>query len=392
MLSFTKDKSNCTGCTACMAACPVSCISMVEDSEGFKYPVSSDACIDCGLCERVCPLQKTSIVANPPSSKAYAVLSRDASIWRRSASGGAFSEICNAWGDDKTIIVGATWDGLIVHHKCVEGVKNILDLCKSKYVASSPDNTFREIKDYLINGRKVTFCGTPCQVAGLKSYLRKDYPNLLTIDLICHGVGSPSVFEDAMKSIGEQLDTVVTGYEFRAKRRVYETDHLQKIIAADGIRYMVKDQYIQLFLSQLCLRPCCGKNCIFRSDRRQGDLTIADFKGLTEVFPELIGTKRNYSSLIVNSVKGQDVVTLLSKNAIIKEATIEDIKKFNPLFYRQTWFSEKRDQFFEDYKSNGVAAINRWTKPGIIYKPGIRQHIKNILPSTILRFAYRIFK
>ena len=131
---------------------------------------------------------------------------------------------------------------------------------------------------------------------------------------------------------------------------------------------------------------------LFHNERRQGDLTIADFKGLTEVFPELIGTKRNYSSVIVNSVKGQDVVSLLSKNAIIKEATIEDIKKYNPLFYRQTWFSEERDQFFVDYESNGVAAINRWTKSGIIYKPGLRQRIKNILPSKILRFAYRIFK
>ena len=101
---------------------------MIEDSEGFRYPVSSNACIDCGLCERVCPLQKTSNATNPPSSKAYAVLSRNPAIWRRSASGGAFSEICNAWGNDKTIIVGAAWDGLVVHHKCVEGVKNILDL------------------------------------------------------------------------------------------------------------------------------------------------------------------------------------------------------------------------------------------------------------------------
>ena len=183
MLSFTKNKSECMGCSACMAACPVDCISMQIDEEGFWYPFSSDACIHCGRCERVCPILRTDKTAHHEAQRAFACLTKDDAIWRRSASGGAFSEICFAWGDEKTIVVGAAWDGLKVHHVCVEGVSNIAKLCKSKYVASYPENTFREIKNYLKEGRKVIYCGVPCQVAGLNSFLNHSYDNLLTIDL-----------------------------------------------------------------------------------------------------------------------------------------------------------------------------------------------------------------
>lgn len=392
MLSFTKNKSECTGCAACMAACPLDCIAMQYDEEGFWYPQSSDACINCGKCERVCPLPKTDNTANHGEQKAYACLSEDDEIWRRSASGGAFSEICLAWGDSQTIVVGAAWDGLKVHHVCVEGVENIHLLCKSKYVASYPENTFREIKNYLKQGRKVIYCGVPCQVAGLKSFLNHEYENLLTIDLICHGAGSPYVFESAIHKMEKQFGDNISGYEFRAKRNCYEQDYLCAVNICSTKVYIVNDPYMQLFLKQNCLRPSCGEHCKFRNRNRQGDLTIADFKGLVKVFPDLLGSKRNYSTIVTNNKKGEDIVTLLKDRMKVLGCDVAEIGKYNPLFERQTWFSKDRDNFFANFIKDKEATLDRWTTDAIIFKPTIKNKVFNILPVFLRKVAIKVFR
>lgn len=392
MLSFTKNKSECTGCSACMAACPLDCIAMQYDEEGFWYPQSSDACINCGKCERVCPLPKTDNTANHGEQKAYACLSEDDEIWRRSASGGAFSEICLAWGDSQTIVVGAAWDGLKVHHVCVEGVENIHLLCKSKYVASYPENTFREIKNYLKQGRKVIYCGVPCQVAGLKSFLNHEYENLLTIDLICHGAGSPYVFESAIHKMEKQFGDNISGYEFRAKRNCYEQDHLCAVNICSTKVYIVNDPYMQLFLKQNCLRPSCGEHCKFRNRNRQGDLTIADFKGLVKVFPDLLGSKRNYSTIVTNNKKGEDIVTLLKDRMKVLGCDVAEIGKYNPLFEIQTWFSKDRDNFFANFIKDKEATLDRWTTDAIIFKPTIKNKVFNILPVFLRKVAIKVFR
>ena len=380
MLSFLSNISDCTGCTACKAACPVHCITMETDDEGFWYPVSSEACINCGLCERVCPSHNSDKTANKGNQNAYACLTKDDAVWRRSASGGAFTEICFAWGDDKTIVVGAAWDGFDVHHVCVEGVNNIGALCKSKYVASNPENTFSEIRNYLKNGNKVVFCGVPCQVAGLKSFLSKKYENLLTIDLICHGVGSPLIFKSTIHILENQFGRKIDEYEFRAKRKLVEVDYLCSIKMGDERKYILGDPYIQLFLKQRCLRPSCGINCKYRTHNRQGDLTIADFKGLTEVFPSLMGTKRNYSSIITNNSKGEAVMPMLLKRMNVLPCDISYIGKYNPLFERQTYFAEDRDLFFEEYKKDKEDAITKWTKPASVFVKSYKVIVFDILP------------
>jgi len=362
MLAFNPLKENCTGCGACYSVCPKKCITMVADEEGFLYPSASDACVSCGLCETVCPAPEY----RPPTTdtpKVYAAVSRDKDIWLRSASGGAFSEICLSWADQDTLIVGAAWDGLNVHHVGIVGTENLALLCKSKYVFSSTGETFQQIKTHLKEGRKAVFCGTPCQVDGLRHYLRHDDENLLLIDLICHGVGSPTVFKTCMEMMGQELGEEILSYQFRAKRAVYETDHLSLLTTKNGSYYITGDYYIQLFLAQNCLRPSCGKNCRYRNQKRTGDITLADFKGLLEVFPELRGTKRNYSSVIVNTRKGSTVIPALHRTMQLIPATIEDIKKYNPLFCRQTWFSEDRDSFFQHFQNDPKAAVAKWTKP-----------------------------
>lgn len=391
MLDFNPNKINCTGCAACYSACPVHCISMRRDEEGFLYPEANDTCIHCGLCENVCP----SFLPKPKNDyfqKAVGAVAKDDAIWRRSASGGAFSEICRAWADDNTLIVGAAWDGLKVHHVGVVGFESIAPLCKSKYVSSAIEDTYIEIREALKEGRKTIFCGCPCQVAGLKTFLRKDYERLLTIDLICHGQGSPLVFEACMRNMSNQFGDEVKQYEFRAKRKWYEEDYITFVKTSKSEYYLKKDPYMQLFLSQNALRPSCGENCKYRDSLRPGDITIADLKGLAQLFPDLEYSKKNWSTIVCNSQKGEDCVNQLTKTMNIREITVDDVVKFNPLFAKQTWFSKDRDAFFEDFEKDTNEAVNKWTEPAIVHKPHFLKDLYFALPSFMKKIIINFFQ
>lgn len=395
MLYFTQAKDMCTGCSACYAACPVNCITMQQDAEGFLYPVASDACIHCGKCERVCPIQHTCRPSPDVEQQAFAAMTRDSAVWRQSASGGAFSEICRAWDDGSTLIAGAAWDtGFRVHHICVQGAEQIAPLRKSKYIASDLEDTFCQLREHLQAGGKAVFCGTPCQVAGLRAYLGKAYDGLLLIDLICHGVGSPKVFTTCMDAIGKQLKIRVSGYEFRAKRKIHETDHLTKIVPEGGTKtiYLKSEPYIQLFLSQRALRPSCSTNCQFRHRERQGDLTIADFKGLQKVFPELTGSKKNYSSIVVNSAKGMAVVSDLKKSMEMHTCAIDMICAYNPLFCRHTETAKNRDVFFEEFVQQPVETIEKWTKPCQVCPRTVKSLIHELVPTPLRKAVINLVK
>lgn len=384
MLDFNPTKINCTGCTACYSICPKECINMKKDKEGFLYPdLNASECIHCGLCEKVCPLIRPISSNNKYKQRYFAAISKNIDVWRKSASGGAFTEICRAWGDSETYVGGAAWNGLSVSHRLIRGIDNIAVLRKSKYIESSLVNIYKEIATKLKRENKIIFCGTPCQVKGLKSFLRKDYHNLLTIDLICHGVGSPNVFQKCIEKYQTDNHCTVNNYEFRAKRSKYETDHLSCIKSDVSTRYILNDRYSQLFLNQLCLRPSCSNNCKFRSADRQGDITIADFKGLDKVFPELGGELYNYSSIIINSQKGEELLSLLSKSMVLHECDKSDIIKYNPLFAGHTWTNSDREIFFDDFIKSPSEAINKWTLPETDFKQSWKRKVFRLFPKNI---------
>lgn len=377
-------KDYCTGCTACYSICPVSCINMVCDEEGFLYPLKSDECINCGKCEKVCPRINPKEAYYSYQQRAFAACSNNYNIWKRSASGGAFTEICKAWENGDTLYAGAAWNGLHVQHVCVHGSQSVGIFSKSKYVASDLGDTFKQIKDNLDKGNRALFSGTPCQVAGLKAYLGQEYDNLLLVDLICHGVGSTTVFESCIHAIENQFGCNIREYGFRQKTKAYTQDHIEKIISEDSMEFLIEnDQYIQLFTSQDCLRKSCGENCIYRDKRRQGDITIGDFKHLSDVFAELKGSKYNYSTIVINSDKGDRIFDALSRNMEMFECSVNVIEKYNPLFSSHTFFSNDRDEFFKEFKKNPAGTVEKWTKPAQLYKQNIKGRIFDLLPTKI---------
>ena len=387
MLEFIKDKKDCTGCSACYAACPVHCIEMQKDEEGFYYPVANDKCVRCKKCERICPIHNKFIPQRNESACAFAGVSNDKVLWSLSSSGGAFGEICRCWGDKDTIVVGAAWDDAFsVHHTCIKGIDNILPFHKSKYIQSRIENVFIEVEHALKNNAKVIFSGVPCQVAGLKSFLGRNYSNLLTIDLICHGAGSIDVFQDSIALLEKRIGKQIARYGFRPKRSVDEKEVLLNRSDQELV-FLKNDPYFQLFINQLCIRKSCGEHCIFRNENRQGDITIADFKHIEKVSKEFVSSDKNYSTIVLNTAQGKDLFDSLNERMDLREVDIDIIKKYNPLFYRHTISAHNRDAFFNDYNENHTGAIVKWTKPIDIYNERSKNSKFYKLPRNIRLFV-----
>lgn len=396
IVSVQNNKKECCGCTACQSACPTNAIVMERDDEGFFYPVVNDKCIECHKCEKICPIINRYWEKGNDSNKqqAFAACTKDESVWRRSASGGAFTEICKMWGDDATVVFGAKWVGLSVEHAGFQGVNNISPLCKSKYIESKIGSAFQEIKRILENGSKVIFSGTPCQVAGLRSFLGKEYDNLLLIDLICHGNGSPIVFENAIRILEKYFHKRIRKFEFRAKNKVHVTDYLSRVYFDNGTSVLDKDIYTQLFLKQYCIRPCCGENCHFRVQNRQGDITLADFKGLNSEIPSVSYSNKNFSSVILNTDKAHTLFRNkhnMNKMEVIP-VELDVIKRNNPLFYKQTVQHTKRDEFFSEFLISPDKTLSNWSNGIHVYRPSCRRRVYNILPVTWRRLAISIYK
>lgn len=393
MLDFVVSKKDCTGCGACYSSCPVKCISMIEDAEGFLYPVASKACINCGLCKKVCPIQSPFKIESDTLQKAIGFCTSDYKIWKNSSSGGAFTEVVKYWADSNTVVFGAAWDDdMCVHH--IEVSRDSLNpIRKSKYISSSTESTFLKTKEYLQQGEKVIYSGCPCQIAGLRSFLKKDYDNLLTIDLICHGQGSKYVFAECLKDTERLIGANISKYEFRSKRKVFETEYLSKVSTGKKDFYLFSERYTQLFLSQKCVRPSCGSNCIFHNKVRPGDITLADLKCADDINPDLVGSKYNYSAIIANSSKGKKILDFLSgfKRSFLID--IDTIVKTNPNFgVRCSKTIESRDAFFKAFIDNPSAAIISNTTPTVIYRRSLLWRIYDSFPQLLRRIIIKFYR
>ena len=324
MIEIT-DKSQCCGCTACVSVCPKMCIAMKEDEEGFLYPeADASLCIGCGLCEKVCPVLHQGDARKPLA--VYAAKNRDENVRMASSSGGIFSLLAERVIDDGGVVFGARFDdNWEVIHDFAETKEKLVAFRGSKYVQSCMESCFVQAKRFLDGGRKVLFTGTSCQIAGLKNYLRKDYENLLAVDVVCHGVPSPEAWRKYLKEIsasqgGDNSALLCGNY---AERRIQKINFRSKstgwkqfsfALAFKGTstkgeqnavlisHKFTEDPYMKVFLSNISLRPSCY-SCPSKAGKSQSDITIADFWGINRVMPEFDDDK-GVSLVLVYSEKG----------------------------------------------------------------------------------------
>lgn len=366
------NKVECCGCGACNQVCPQQCIEMLSDEEGFLYPVvDKDKCIGCNLCEKVCPIANSgekesdnTVVFKEP--EAYGGWHLDSDVRADSSSGGAFSLFAEYILDKGGIVFGCTLDSdMRAVHIGINSKDELHRLRGSKYVQSIIGDVYGQIKDELINERKVLFVGTPCQVAGLRSFLGKEHSELYTIDFICHGVPSPALFAQYICELEDRNNATVRSFKFRNKDYGWNQSGLQlgtEVIFDDGTRERkypaFRDSYMNAFLDDVCLRPSCYE-CRFKTiPKGYADFTIADFWGVDKVDKEL-NDKKGTSLILVNSSHGKELWKKVNKDFFYKEVHYSSALRKNPTLFKSSKENCNRDSFFEDFNSRGFTYVEK---------------------------------
>lgn len=381
-----RDKSKCCGCSACANKCPRNAIEMKEDENGFKYPyVNMDLCIKCNLCEQVCPIINRVEKENKP--KAYACINKNEEIRKESSSGGIFTLIAEEILNKKGIVFGATFDEKFnVKHISIDSKDELYKLRTSKYLQSNILDTYKEAKKFLENERLVLFTGTPCQIEGLKSFLMKEYSNLYTQDIICHGVPSPKVwnkYKEYRKNIDREEPEKIN---FRNKDNGWHEFNLKFNYKDSSYAKSQKDDlYMKAFLNDLCLRDSCYE-CSFKKYNRLSDITLADFWGINNIDKGLDDNKGT-SLVIINSEKGKLLLKDIESDCIIKKVNLEEAIKFNKSFTQSVKKNKNRDKFFLDLEKKSFEDLIKKH----IQKPNIYKRIFNKLKKYIKRKLTRTY-
>ncbi len=347
------DKAECCGCTACMSTCPKDAIDMVEDNEGFKYPVvNKDKCIECGLCKKVCPILNKQEF-NDFKQKAFLFQNKDEVVRSTSTSGGFFSSLGEYVINKEGIVYGAAFnENFVVEHMKAKSIQELAKFRKSKYVQSNLSGIFKEIKSYLDENKLVAFSGTPCQVAGLKGYLKKEYENLILVDIMCHSVPSPLFFEKYKLFVLKKLKAnKIESIDFRDKSRYGYKYSMMTIKTDNGIysQGIDTDPYLRAFFGDYSVRPSCFE-CAFKTQKRVSDITIWDCFNVSDIdrsFDDDKGTTR----LLVQSEKGQKIFEKLN-NVSVKEIdtkiAVNKVKEMTNSVY----YNPNRKSFFENINSS----------------------------------------
>lgn len=348
-----KNSRDCCGCTACASICTQGAITMQPDALGFNYPkVDMSKCINCGLCNKVCQFNEfydTSLNIEPPI--AFGARQKNVEEVMKSRSGGVFAALTDCILDEGGVVYGAGFDNNYrVAHKRATTKSERDEFRGSKYVQSDMSNIYRQVKDDLRKEKTVLFSGTPCQTAGLNSYVgRKWREKLILVDIVCDGVPSPKFFEDFVKSSEKQHSSQLINFDFRDKKTYGWKDHKETLIFANQEQFSAF-HYSYFFFSRLLTRPSCG-SCKYTNLRRPSDITLADFWGFEKTCQEINPDNKGCSLVIVNSEKGMNLFNSVKGTLNSKQVLIEDALQPNLVTVHS--INPNADKFFKDYESKG---------------------------------------
>ena len=385
-------KEKCFGCGLCKNKCPYNAIEFIENSEGFLYPqIIKEKCKNCGICYNVCPAINSIDNHNEFKEECYMTISKDKVIYKNSASGGfatCLSEyvITNLQG----VVYGCNLDdnGNVKHIR-VDNNKDLVKLQDSKYVQSNILDIFKKVKEDASN-RKVLFIGTPCQVEAIEKYLnRKEFDNLITCDLVCHGVPSPKLFKNYLNYLSKKYNRKVTDYRFRNKTTFDKCGFRGKLKIAQKDKYFFaeEDIYYRDFLEEKNYRLSCY-NCKYKVNKRVGDFTIGDvnsWENYYDFYPELAS-----SLVIVNNSKAKNLFDELEQKLFVKEISLEKEKKINKALSRQTELPEERKQIYQKYKN--LKQYEDEITIDIDKKMQIKNIMKIVIPFKVRIFVKKILK
>lgn len=410
------NKQDCCGCSACVQQCPKQCISLQEGEDGFLYPIVNLVdCIECGLCEKVCPVIHPYERRTPLHT--YAAINNDEEIRLQSSSGGVFTLLAEMVIDEGGVVFGARFDeNWQVTLDYTETKDGIAAFRGSKYVQARVANTYKQCEQFLKAGRKVLYSGTPCQISGLKHFLRKEYDNLLAVDFVCHGVPSPLVWREYLKSLIEHPKgvagkntvlsslngkPVITGISFRDKSTgwkkygfvvrgisAYKAEQNSVLLSTNDVIFQeTHDQnlFMQVFLKDLCLRPSCS-NCPAKLGKSASDITIADYWGIANHHPQCDDDKGT-SLVLISTPNGLAYFHQL--NIHKTETSYEEALAGNPSIERSVSISKYVVRFWKVFSRKGILGARDVLNS---MKPSYLQRLKILvyrILMKILRFVKR---
>lgn len=377
MRNISDVKNSCVGCQSCEQICPSKAIAMKANEEGFLYPyVDEEKCLNCSLCVKHCPTQSlNNNTANPRA--VYAFREKNDAQIMQSASGGVGVLAAQKIIEKGGVAYGAAYDEHFnVKHIRVDVLKDLPKIQSSKYVQSDMNNAYSQVLSDLRDGKIVLFSGTPCQIDGLRFFLGKEYENLYTLDLICHGVPSPKFFKKYLEYQNKQEKEKVIYFNFRSKdKRGWGTQYLLKTKTKTKTKTLSLDRYGKHFMAGDCYRECCYQ-CAYANIHRVGDLTIGDFWGIGKSHPEFYSEK-GVSSVFVNTVKGQLLFDIIKDDALVIDATLEEAMVKQGNLIHPTKRPQKRDAFYTNIdRDNFIENL----KVGL----QLKNRIKSALPRKLV--------
>ena len=378
--------AQCCGCGACLNSCARDAITMQTDAAGFLFPSVDEArCVGCGKCVEVCVFPKKGWGAgNAPT--VYAAVNKDAQVLEDSSSGGLFTALAGAVLDKGGAVFGAAWtEDLSLAHLCVENRQALGKLRGSKYVQSDTGDCYRQVKRILKEGRPVCYCGTPCQIAGLKAFLGKEDDKLLTIDLVCHGVPSMQMLRDDLAAVAGDKLSEIKDIKFRDKRRGWGVKG-SLILEDKSLHYDAgTSPYYFYFLKGEVYRESCY-HCRFPAENRQGDITLGDYWGVRgELLAQLEGVNpdKGVSCVLVNTQKGKQWFSAVETALCFAPTSLESVQKRNGQLTRHSEPLPEHETLLSGYLQTGYAAYQSGYKKHT--KDHLVRFVKDLIPAKIKR-------